>query len=67
MSEAVVDRDRKYIGIQEVADMLGVCYSTVRYNIVPYVEHMKVGRRILIDEASMHKFFKEQRRKAGGE
>lgn len=64
MSEMAPKTECKYLGIQEVADMLGVCYATVRDNIVPCVEHMKVGRRILMEAKSVHKYLEEQKRKA---
>lgn len=64
MSEATNRTERKYMGIQEIADMLGICYSSVRDNIVPNVEHMKVGRRILVDAESVHRYLKNQRKKA---
>lgn len=64
MSDAMNRTERKYMGIQEIADMLGICYSSVRDNIVPNVEHMKVGRRILVDSESVHRYLKNQRKKA---
>lgn len=54
---------RKYMGIQEIADMLGICYSSVKDNILPNVEHIKVGRRILVDAEDVHRYLKNQRKK----
>ena len=63
MNEATNNAERKYIGIHEIADMLGICYASVRDNIVPNVEHITVGRRILVDAESFHKYLKKQRKK----
>lgn len=64
MSKVPAESERNFMGIREVADMLGVCYATVRDNIVPNVEHMKVGRRILLDTESVQKYLHDLRRKA---
>lgn len=64
MSKAANKVKRRCMGVQEIADMLGICYSSVRDNILPNVEHMKVGRRILVDAESFHRYLKNQRKKA---
>lgn len=57
-------RQTEYIGVQEVADILGTSYCYARENIVPNVAHIKLGRKILIREESFRDYLKKLERGA---
>lgn len=57
-------RQTEYIGVQQIADILGTSYCYVRDNIVPNVAHIKLGRKILVREESFRGYLKRLERGA---
>lgn len=57
-------RESEYIGVQDVADILGTSYCYARENVVPNVAHIKLGRKILVREESFRQYLKKLERGA---
>lgn len=62
MSES--DSKSKYLGIQEIANILGCSWNLVRNHIVPNVAHVRVGRKIMVHEESFNQYLKKLERGA---
>ena len=48
-----------YIGIQDIADKLGVSWNFVRDRIVPEVPHVQIHNRILIRKDAFESYMKK--------
>jgi hypothetical protein len=56
--------EQKYLGVQEIADMLGASWNFVRENIVPEVTHIKIGKRVFVHKEAFQQYLKRLERGA---
>lgn len=56
--------EQVYLGIQEIADMLGASWNFVRENIVPAVPHVKINSRIFVHKEAFNQYLKRLERRA---
>lgn len=56
--------EQEYLGLQEIADKLGVSWNFVRERIVPEVTHIKIHNRILVNRKAFESYLKKLERGA---
>lgn len=64
MDERKAQTEQKYLGIQEIADMLGASWNFVRENIVPQVPHIRIEKRIFVHKEAFYQYLKKLERGA---
>lgn len=52
----------KYLGIREMAEMLGCSWNLVRNRVLPNVEHIKIGRKYMVAEEAFYRYLKRLER-----
>ena len=64
MNKKKESTEQVYLGIQEIADMLGASWNFVRENIVPVVPHIKINSRIFVQKEAFNQYLKRLERGA---
>lgn len=54
----------RYLGVREIAKLLGCSWNLVRNHIVPNVAHVRIGRKIMVQEESFRQYLKKLEREA---
>ena len=58
MEHETKNKESEYIGVQQVANILGISYCCARDNIIPNVPHIRAGRKILVHEGAFRQYLK---------
>ena len=56
--------EQDYLGLQEIADRLGVSWNFVRDRIVPNVTHIRIHNRILVNRKAFEAYLDNLEREA---